>query len=170
MQRRNLALASAVLALAAALAGGAAPAAPPVRFRAHDIDTSFRGGYAVAVADFNKDGRLDVMANSLQAREVAWYQNPEWTRHVIVPDVQAVVNQAVHDLDGDGIPEVAFQSGFAMQAAKSAGDNWIARSQGDPARPWKAEKVRLVPYFAPRGLGGSRWQRVKGAAERATTR
>ena len=134
----------------ASLRGVGPPAAGPVQFRPHDIDADFRGGYAVSVADFNKDGRPDVIANSLQVSEVAWYENPAdaagtWTRHVIVPEMQAIVNQAMEDLDGDGIPEIAFQSAFAMQAAKSPGLNWIARSQGDPKRPWKAEKIDTFP-------------------------
>jgi hypothetical protein len=133
-----------------ALRAREAPAAGPVQFRAHDIDANFRGGYAVSVADFNKDGRIDVMSNSLQVSEVAWYENAgtgdaPWPRHVIVPEMQAIVNQAMEDIDGDGTPEVAFQSAFAMQAAKSPGHNWIARSQGDPKQPWKAEKIDTFP-------------------------
>src|SRR3954451_11161724 len=89
---------------------GAAPAGP-VDFTPHDVDANFRGGYAVAVADFNKDGKPDVIANSLAATELAWYENPTWERHVIAPE-QQIVNQAMADLDGDGIPEVAFQSSF----------------------------------------------------------
>jgi hypothetical protein len=45
---------------------GAGPAGP-VEFAAHDIDANFRGGYSRHVADFNKDGKIDVIANSLQA-------------------------------------------------------------------------------------------------------
>lgn len=116
----------------------------PVSFRAHDI-ASIRGGYAVSLADFNNDGRLDVMANSLGVPEVAWLENPGWERHVIVRDMPGIVNQAMADLDGDGIPEVAFQSAFAMQAANSEGLNWIARHQGDPRQPWLAE---LIDEFA----------------------
>ena len=136
--------------LGAGLSALPAPAAGPVRFSAHDIDPDFRGGYSVSVADFNKDGRIDVIANSLGVSEVAWYENPgeanaRWARHVIVPEMQSIVNQAMEDLDGDGIPEIAFQSAFAMQAAKSLGHNWIARSQGDPRQPWKAEKIDSFP-------------------------
>src|SRR6476661_7928328 len=94
--------------------GGAAPAGP-VDFVAHDIDANFRGGYSVSVADFNKDGKPDVIANSLQVQELAWYENPSWERHVIVGDTQQIVNEAMADIDGDGIPEIAYQSSFAMQ-------------------------------------------------------
>lgn len=64
-----------------------APAAGPVTFEAHDIAMKINGGYAVAVADFNKDGKPDVIANSLSVREVGWYENPTWERHVIVAEM-----------------------------------------------------------------------------------
>src|SRR5262252_10836188 len=121
-----VATASAIIALAAGSLRGAGPAGP-VEFAAHDIDASFRGGYSVSVADFNKDGKPDVIANSLAVSELAWYENPTWAKHVIAPETTQIVNQAMADIDGDGIPEVAFQSSFAMQAANSAGVNWIAR-------------------------------------------
>src|SRR5215470_13781407 len=96
----------AIIALASAAAAtaslrGAAPAGP-VDFVAHDIDANFRGGYSVSLADFNKDGKLDVIANSLQVPELAWYENPTWQRHVIVSEMPQIVNQAMADVDGDG--------------------------------------------------------------------
>ena len=97
------------------------------------------------MADFNHDGKLDVIANSLAVQELAWYENPTWERHVIAPETQQIVNEAMADIDGDGIPEIAFQSSFAMQAANSAGINWIARHNGDPRQPWKVEKIDAFP-------------------------
>ncbi len=135
-----------VLIIAAiALTMMASPVAGPVEFQAHDIDTNFRGGYAVATADFNKDGKPDVIANSLQVQEVAWYENPTWQRHVVVSETPQIVNQAMADIDGDGIPEIAFESSFAMQAANSEGIVWIARHQGNPSQPWKVEKIDKFP-------------------------
>ncbi|MEZ5286321.1 MAG: VCBS repeat-containing protein [Vicinamibacterales bacterium] len=134
-----------VVSVLSVVALSGAPAAGPVRFTPHDIDANVRGGYAVAVADFDKNGTLDVIANSLSINEVAWYENPGWARHVIVPDVRQIVNQAMADVDGDGIPEIAFQSAFAMQPGKSEGLNWIATHQGDPRQPWKVERVDAFP-------------------------
>ncbi|MBM3809171.1 MAG: VCBS repeat-containing protein [Acidimicrobiia bacterium] len=134
---------TALASLAVATLSGA-PAAGPVKFEAHDIDPKLPGAYAVNTADFNNDGRVDVIANSLGARELAWYENPGWTRHVVVSDTAQIVNQAAEDINGDGFPELAFQSSFAMQAAKSEGVNWIARSQGT-GQPWKAEKFDAFP-------------------------
>ena len=131
---------AAALTVVVPLATAQSPSAAPVRFRPHDI-AEIRGGYAVAAADFNNDGRLDVIANSLRVQEVAWHENPTWERHVIVSGMSRIVNQAMADIDGDGIPEVAFQSGFAMQAANSEGLTWVARHQGDPRQPWETEQI-----------------------------
>ncbi|MGE0161123.1 MAG: FG-GAP repeat domain-containing protein [Gemmatimonadales bacterium] len=138
-------LSSSLFTLTATLVASAAPLAAqstaPVRFRAHTI-AEIRGGYAVTVADFNRDGRLDVMANSLSVPEVAWLENPTWEKHVIASDVRSVVNQAPADIDGDGVPEVAYQSAFAMQAANSEGLNWLARTaDGNPEGTWTAQLV-----------------------------
>src|SRR5207237_1808376 len=139
-----LVLVAAASAIVAGTLQGAGPAGP-VDFVAHDIDANFRGGYSVSVADFNKDGKIDVIANSLAVPELAWYENPTWERHVIVSQTQQIVNQAMADIDGDGIPEIAFQSSFAMQAVNSKGLNWIARANGDPRQPWKVEKIDEFP-------------------------
>src|SRR5262245_51179855 len=145
MKTRTLGGICAVAAgLAVASLRGAGPAGP-VDFAPHDIDASFRGGYSVSVADFNKDGKPDVIANSLSVSELAWYENPTWEKHVIVPGTQQIVNEAMADIDGDGIPEIAFQSSFAMQAANSAGLNWIARHNGDPRAPWTVKKIDEFP-------------------------
>ncbi|HEV3061085.1 MAG TPA: VCBS repeat-containing protein [Vicinamibacterales bacterium] len=142
--RYRLVSLGAAVVLAATGMRGAAPVGP-VDFAAHDIDTNFRGGYAVSVADFNHDGKIDVIANSLQVQELAWYENPTWERHVIAPDTQQIVNEAVADIDGDGIPEIAFESSFAMQAANSQGIVWLARHQGDPRQLWKVQKIDAFP-------------------------
>jgi hypothetical protein len=145
--KHTLAIGAAVLVLTATRTAPRAAAGPAgaVAFAAHDIDAGFRGGYAVAVADFNKDGKPDVIANSLAVNELAWYENPSWTRHIVVADTAQIVNEAMADIDGDGIPEIAFQSSFAMQPANSAGLNWIARHDGDPRQPWKVEKIDEFP-------------------------
>src|SRR5258708_16977850 len=134
-----------VLALAATALLSAQTGGGETTFVPHDVDANFRGGYSVSVADFNKDGKPDVIANSLAVSELAWYENPTWARHVIASETQQIVNQAMADIDGDGIPEVAFQSSFAMQAANSAGINWIAHANGDPTKPWKTEKIDQFP-------------------------
>ncbi len=70
-------------------------------FERHDID-DFPGGYQVAVADVNCDGRPDVIALSTQADRVDWYQNPNWQRRSVARTARNI-DLAAHDLDGDGL-------------------------------------------------------------------
>ena len=49
------------------------------------------------------------------------------------------------DIDGGGIPEVAYKGAFAMVAANRGGGNWGASSQGDPTMAWRAEAVDEFP-------------------------
>jgi len=116
----------------------------PVRFREHVIEPSIRGGYSVITADINHDGKPDVIGLTQQRPELAWYENPGWERHVFVKDMPAPVNMAAADIDGDGIPEVALETGFSMVAAKSEGLVWLLHHDGDPEGLWKATKIDAV--------------------------
>ncbi len=122
------------------LAAGAA-AAQTVEFRQHVIESKIPGGYAVLVADLNKDGRPDVIGLTSRITELAWYENPTWERHVLVEGMPGLVNLAAYDIDGDGIPEIAFESAFSMIAAKSEGLVWLLQHQGDPRKLWKPTKI-----------------------------
>jgi len=117
----------------------------PVRFREHVIEAKIPGGYSVLVADLNRDGKPDVIALTQQSSELAWYENPGWERHVLIKDVSVPVNMAAADIDGDGIPAIAVETGFSMVAAKSQGIVWLLRHDGDPRNLWKATKIDEIP-------------------------
>lgn len=123
----------------ASLSGSPPPG--PVEFRHHVIEAKIPGGYAVAVADMNKDGKPDVIGVTQRVPEVAWHENPTWQRHVIAEGLPQIVNLAVADLDRDGIPEIAVENAFAMVPAKSEGLVWLLRHQGDPKQPWKEQRI-----------------------------
>ncbi len=112
-----------------------------VRFQEHLIEGHIPGGYSVLVADLNHDGKLDVIGLTQQITELAWYENPSWERHVLIKDMPGLVNMAAEDIDGDGIPEIALESGFSMVAAKSSGLVWLLHHDGDPRGLWKATRI-----------------------------
>ncbi|MBI4474748.1 MAG: PQQ-binding-like beta-propeller repeat protein [Acidobacteria bacterium] len=116
-----------------------------VEFRTHVIDAAFPGGYAVAAIDINKDGKLDIVANSLRVSELPWYENPAWQRRVIADGMSAIVNFAAEDLDGDGVPEVAIENAFAMVPARSEGLVWLLRHAGDPRQKWNSQRIDAFP-------------------------
>ena len=75
--RRSLFLLVMVLALVLGSVVGAAP----VQFTKIVVDRTFRAE-GVAVADVNRDGKLDIMAGEV------WYAAPDWQMHEILPPGQ----------------------------------------------------------------------------------
>lgn len=77
---------------------------------AHDLGllAAGSGTTAVAVADLDADGRLDVMAANSQADDVSILRGVAdgfWAAPVVLPDAHAYA-MAIADLDGDGLGEL----------------------------------------------------------------
>jgi len=123
---------------------GLASAQQIVQFRDHVIEADIPGGYALAIADINKDGKPDVVGLSQQVKDLSWYENPSWRPHVIARDLPGLVNLAFYDIDKDGIPEIAVESSFSMQPAKSEGIVSLLSHQGDPAGLWKVDHIDSI--------------------------
>jgi FG-GAP-like repeat len=113
------------ISLAAAVVLGPRP--PDVSFQARSID----GGASetAAVADMNRDGRLDIVSGEF------WYEAPSWTPHrfrEIEFNSQYIDNfsDLPVDVDGDGYPDVVSVSWFAKRLAwwknpgRSGGGLW----------------------------------------------
>src|SRR3954471_14152393 len=70
-------------------------AADPAAFTAHTIASDLRGGYQVVAADLNHDGRPDLIALASGMRELVWFENPSWQRHVLATGVSRMINCVV---------------------------------------------------------------------------
>src|SRR5215207_2097302 len=84
---------------AAPVTSGSRPA--DIAFRVHMIDPGF--SESVAVADFNNDGRLDILSAEY------WYEAPSWTKHKIrdIAFNGSYIDNFSDlpvDVDGDGYP------------------------------------------------------------------
>jgi hypothetical protein len=138
-----------IFAVSMACALVAAPADTPHKhsshFVAHSIETGLRGGYMVAVADLNHDGKPDIVAVASQRRDLLWYENPTWTPHVIASGFTGMINAAPYDVDRDGYPELALAHGFSMNPSTSAGVITILTHLGDPTNPWIAKEIDRLP-------------------------
>ena len=132
-----------VLAFCASVSNSTAadPRSGPVQFETHVIESKIPGGYSLLVSDMNRDGRPDVIGLSTRMSELAWYENPNWERHVLVREMKGLVNMAAHDLDGDGFPELALENEFSMVAAQSQGLVWLLKHQVDPRELWKPTRI-----------------------------
>lgn len=82
-------------------------AAEPISFKKIRLDAKFRSE-GVAVADFNRDGKLDVAAGRV------WYEAPDWKMHSLLKEAKDFDPHGysgsfctfADDLDGDGWQDV----------------------------------------------------------------
>ncbi len=100
------------LILACAAIGLAASRPPDIPFRIHPIDLG--ASETAAVADINRDGRLDIVSGE------HWYQAPQWTKHQFRElgfsnnYIDAFSDLPV-DVDDDGYTDVATVTWFARK-------------------------------------------------------
>jgi len=114
-------------------------------FVAHEIGTGLRGGYMVAIADLNKDGKPDIIALASGIPELVWYENPGWERHVLATEQRGMINAAAYDVDGDGIPEIALAAGFATTVKGSTGTISLLTHGPDVTQPWTVKEIDRAP-------------------------
>src|ERR1039457_2806755 len=119
--------------------------AQTIHFEEHTIASDLTGGYQVIAYDINHDGKLDLVALASGMTDLVWFENPGWQRHVIASNLPRMINCALWDIDGDGIPEIVVAYEFSMDASKSAGIVALLEHQGDPRLPWKLTEIDRLP-------------------------
>ena len=137
------------------------------RFVTHTIAAELASGYQPVVVDLNRDGRLDIIALSTRLDELAWYENPDWERHVLTTGLNRAINAAARDLDGDGIPELVVAHEFGTTHASSLGVLSLLTHQGDPTEPWSIREIDRTPTV--HRVGG-RTSTARGATCSSTPR
>lgn len=132
-----------VVALLSLLSAAAALRADDAWFREVVIDDAAcqKAVYAVCLADVNADGRDDIVAVTENA--VVWYQNPEWTRRIIIQDRTELDNVCIapHDIDGDGQVDFALGAGWT----KVGTIQWLRRGT-DVLQPWTVHAIGGEPW------------------------
>ncbi len=129
------------------------------QFKQHVITDSIKFGYQLVAADLTGDGKKDLIAIDERATELAWFENPSWTRHVLAEDVPRPLNAACHDIDGDGVAEVVLAYRFESRPEESEGNLVLLKSGPDVHKPWTMREIDRVPtahrvrWFDPEGSG-----------------
>lgn len=76
-------------------------------FRAVEIDSQIEIGYGITVADIDGDHKPDIVL--VDKKQVVWYKNPTWEKHVIAENLTPLddVCIAAAEIGGDGKAEIA---------------------------------------------------------------
>jgi hypothetical protein len=145
-----------------ALASLALPAAAAPQFRAQTIDDRIAIGYGLATADMDGDGKEDIVV--CDARQIAWYHNPDWKKEVIAENLTARdhVCVAARDIDGDGRAEIAvgaqWNPGETSNDRESGAVFFLARPSAS-GQPWKPVALPHEPT-----VHRMRWVRTGSAS------
>ena len=129
-----------LLSLAWVLSVCAAPS-----FRAVEIDKKIEIGYGVAVADVDGDKKPDVLL--ADAKQIVWYQNPSWAKHVIAEKLtqRDHVCIAARDIDGDGKAELAVGAEWNPGDTVNSGAVFFMAPPKDRTQRWEAVKLHHEP-------------------------
>lgn len=115
----------------------------------------------VAIADVNKDGRLDVIYTE-ETRDwdynarLVWLEAPvdrlhqPWRTHVLTV-LRSINSLSVHDVDGDGSVDLLFAEHTDMRPGQSASDNFtgLLHNRGDGT--FVTEVVEIGPHASHLG-------------------
>jgi hypothetical protein len=91
------------------------------KWATHVIEADVPETRTVRIADFNGDGKPDILGSARVANLVVWYENPgkpatqPWKKHVIDSQTQLPVHGQPVDLDGDGDMDVLMAFGIVGQ-------------------------------------------------------
>lgn len=87
----------------------------------HLVDQGLADTRTIAAADFNADGRIDLLGTALEGPLLAWYEagNPQgtgaWKKHVIDDVSPNACHGHPADMDGDGDMDVVLALGYYNQ-------------------------------------------------------
>ena len=101
------------------------------------------------VSDFTADGWGDALNCSFTGGGCVLYVNPRgesrrWDRHVVVPRYQTEIG-VMHDIDGDGKPELVYGADGQMR--------WAKPDPANPTATWTVHNVSEPGYVTAHGVG-----------------
>lgn len=116
------------------------------QFKAHLV-ARLPGGYKVAAADIDRDGKPDIVGLATTPSCLAWYKNPTWERHILTSAAREFIDLAPQDIDRDGRIDLAIADDFGMSRTTSGGlVHWL-RCPPDPTQEWPIHGIGAEPTF-----------------------
>lgn len=117
----------------------------PPTFRAETIDSKVVIGYGTAIGDVDGDGKPDILL--ADKKQFVWYQNPDWTRHIIAENLteQDNVCIAARDINGDGKVEIAVGAEWDPGDTVNSGSVHYLIPPEDRTQMWTPVKLHNEP-------------------------
>ena len=125
----------------------------------HEVDKMIAETRTIAIADFNRDGKPDLLGSARVANQVVWYESAgkpagrSWNKYII--DAKTVGPQHGHpvDLDRDGDQDVVMAFGAAQADNDSPNSHQVAwyENRGTPGRGIEWTKHTIAARF-PQGV------------------
>ncbi|MDB6073253.1 MAG: Repeat protein, partial [Verrucomicrobiaceae bacterium] len=114
-------------------------------FKEQLIDEKIEIGYGAALADVNGDGKTDILL--ADKKQIVWYENPTWTKHVMVEGLTPKddVCIAARDIDGDGKCEVAVGAEWNPSDTENSGAVFYLIPPADRTQKWEPVKLHYEP-------------------------
>jgi hypothetical protein len=130
----------------AIISSAALPQEKHANFKEQTVDPDVGVGYAVTVADINHDGKTDIVVVTENPDQVVWYENPSWTKRVIVagmPKLPVCVQPL--DVDNDGKVELILGADWQPSNTTAGGTVWLLQRPSDVRQPWTPIKLNEEP-------------------------
>lgn len=114
------------------------------RWETVDLPVKLTVGYAVRAIDMNQDKKPDIAI--VDSKRILWLENPTWKEHVIYETPQAKSDNvcfAPHDVDGDGLLDLAIGADWQPNNSDSGGSiGWLRQSKSGP---WQYHPIAEEP-------------------------
>ena len=117
---------------------------PEFKWRAVEID-KIQIGYGLQLADVNGDGKTDIVL--ADKNTIQWYENPQWTKHIIARGLTPRDNVCItaRDIDGDGKCEIAVGGQWNFRETLKDGAVFYLIPPEDRRQPWTPVKLHNDP-------------------------